>query len=121
LILIALIIFIAQNAGAVQVSFVSLHGRFSLAVALLAAVAAGCLLTLVLGNRNIRSATAPILLGPVGRITDDDMPTWRRSAQLFGPSHANRSGLPRADGFAEHTGWVCVCSLRRCDCPGPRQ
>jgi uncharacterized integral membrane protein len=53
LILIALIIFIAQNAGAVQVSFVSLHGRFSLAVALLAAVAAGCLLTLVLGTTRI--------------------------------------------------------------------
>jgi hypothetical protein len=53
LILIALIIFIAQNAGAVQVSFVSLHGRFSLAVALLAAVAAGCLLTLVLGTVRI--------------------------------------------------------------------
>jgi len=53
LILIVLIIFIAQNAGAVQISFVSLHGRFSLAVALLAAVAAGCLLTLVLGTTRI--------------------------------------------------------------------
>ncbi len=53
MILIALIIFIAQNAGAVQVSFVSLHGRFSLAVALLAAVAAGCLLTLVLGTTRV--------------------------------------------------------------------
>jgi uncharacterized integral membrane protein len=53
LILVALVIFIAQNAGAVQVSFVSLHGRFSLAVALLAAVTAGCLLTLVLGTTRI--------------------------------------------------------------------
>ena len=53
LILIALIIFIAQNAGPVRVSFLSLHGRFSLAVALLAAVAAGCLLTLIVGTTRI--------------------------------------------------------------------
>ena len=53
LILIALIIFVAQNAGSVRVSFLSLHGRFSLAVALLAAVAAGCLLTLIAGTTRI--------------------------------------------------------------------
>jgi uncharacterized integral membrane protein len=53
LVLIALIIFVAQNSGSVEVSFLSLHGRFSLAVALLAAVAAGSALTLVLGTTRI--------------------------------------------------------------------
>ena len=53
LILIALIIFIAQNAGSVRISFLALHGRFSLAVALLAAAAAGCLLTLIVGTTRI--------------------------------------------------------------------
>jgi uncharacterized integral membrane protein len=51
--LIALIIFVAQNSGSVEVSFLSLHGRFSLAVALLAAAAAGCVLTLVIGTTRI--------------------------------------------------------------------
>ena len=53
LVLITLIIFVAQNSGSVEVSFLSLHGRFSLAVALLAAVAAGSALTLVLGTTRI--------------------------------------------------------------------
>jgi len=53
LVLIALIIFVAQNSGSVEVSFLSLHGRFSLAVALLAAVAAGSALTLALGTTRI--------------------------------------------------------------------
>jgi hypothetical protein len=46
LVLMALIIFVAQNSGAVEVSLLTLHGRFSLAVALLAAAAAGCVLAL---------------------------------------------------------------------------
>jgi len=53
LVLIALIIFVAQNSGSVEVSFLSLHGRFSLAVALLAAAAAGCVLALILGTTRI--------------------------------------------------------------------
>lgn len=53
LLLIGLIIFVAQNSGSVEVSFLSLHGRFSLAVALLAAATAGCVLTLVVGTTRI--------------------------------------------------------------------
>jgi uncharacterized integral membrane protein len=53
LVLMALIIFVAQNSGAVEVSLLTLHGRFSLAVALLAAAAAGCVLALILGTTRI--------------------------------------------------------------------
>jgi uncharacterized integral membrane protein len=53
LLLIVLIIFVAQNSGSVEVSFLSLHGHFSLAVALLAAAAVGCALTLVIGTTRI--------------------------------------------------------------------
>jgi len=53
LVLIVLIVFIAQNSGPARISFFSLHGRFPLAVALLAAVAAGCVLTLVIGSTRI--------------------------------------------------------------------
>jgi putative membrane protein len=52
-ILVALIVFVSQNSAPVKVSFLGLHGRFSLAVALLAAMAVGCLLTLVLGTTRI--------------------------------------------------------------------
>ncbi len=85
LILIALIIFIAQNAGAVQVSFVSLHGRFSLAVALLAAVAAGCLLTLVLGTTRILQ-----LRRLVRRRHRDDL-----AAAVASPTPDTLSGAPQ--------------------------
>ncbi len=51
--LIVLIVFIAQNTNSVQVSFFSLHGRFPLSVALLAAVAAGCVFTLAVGTIRI--------------------------------------------------------------------
>jgi uncharacterized integral membrane protein len=53
LILIAVIIFVAQNTSSVRITFLFLHGRFPLAVALLGAVAAGCVLTLVLGTTRI--------------------------------------------------------------------
>lgn len=53
LILIALIIFVAQNTSSVRVTFLFLHGRFPLAVALLGAVAAGCVLTLIIGSARI--------------------------------------------------------------------
>lgn len=53
LVLIALIVFLAQNSGATKISFFSLHGRFPLAVALLAAAVAGCLLTLMIGSTRI--------------------------------------------------------------------
>jgi uncharacterized integral membrane protein len=51
--LVAIIVFVSQNSAPVKVSFLGLHGRFSLAVALLAAMAAGSLLTLVLGTTRI--------------------------------------------------------------------
>jgi uncharacterized integral membrane protein len=53
LILIVLVVFIAQNTESVRVSLFGFHGRFPLAVALLAAVAAGCVLTLGLGTTRI--------------------------------------------------------------------
>ena len=53
LVLVALIVFLAQNSGATEISFFSLHGRFPLAVALLAAAVAGCLLTLIVGSTRI--------------------------------------------------------------------
>jgi uncharacterized integral membrane protein len=53
IVLIILIVFIAQNSGPARISFFSLHGRFPLAVALLAAVAAGSVLTLVIGSTRI--------------------------------------------------------------------
>jgi uncharacterized integral membrane protein len=52
-VLIVLIVFIAQNSGPAGITFFSLHGRFPLAVILLAAVAAGCLLTLAVGSTRI--------------------------------------------------------------------
>jgi lipopolysaccharide assembly protein A len=51
--LLALIIFIAQNVHAVDVSFLALNGRFPLAVALLAAALAGSVITLVIGSTRI--------------------------------------------------------------------
>ena len=53
LLLILLVVFIAQNAHPVDVSFLMLHGRFPLAVALLAAVAGGALITVVAGSLRI--------------------------------------------------------------------
>ena len=53
LILIVLIVFVAQNTESVRVTLFGFHGRFPLAVALLAAVAAGCVLTLGLGTTRI--------------------------------------------------------------------
>jgi putative membrane protein len=52
-VVLALIIFIAQNVHAVKVSFLTLNGRFPLAVALLAAALAGSVITLVLGSTRI--------------------------------------------------------------------
>jgi len=50
LLLILLVVFIAQNAHPVDVSFLMLHGRFPLAVALLAAVAGGALVAVIAGT-----------------------------------------------------------------------
>jgi uncharacterized integral membrane protein len=50
LLLILLVVFIAQNAHPVEVSFLMLHGRFPLAVALLAAVAGGALVAVIGGT-----------------------------------------------------------------------
>ncbi|MHA6759003.1 lipopolysaccharide assembly protein LapA domain-containing protein [Streptacidiphilus sp. PAMC 29251] len=50
LLLILLVIFIAQNTHPVDVSFLMLHGRFPLAVALLAAVAGGALVAVIGGT-----------------------------------------------------------------------
>lgn len=51
--LVALVIFIAQNAGTVSIHFVGLDGRLPLAVALLAAAVAGMLLVAVAGTARI--------------------------------------------------------------------
>jgi len=51
--LLALIVFITQNLHPAEVSFLWWHGRFPLAVALLAATLVGAVLTLVLGSTRI--------------------------------------------------------------------
>lgn len=51
--LLVLIVFIAQNTHAAQVSFLVWHGDFPLAVALLAAALIGVVLTLILGSTRI--------------------------------------------------------------------
>lgn len=50
ILLAALIVFIAQNTHSVEISFLSLHGKFPLAVALLAAAVVGAILPIVLGT-----------------------------------------------------------------------
>jgi uncharacterized integral membrane protein len=52
-VLIALIIFIAQNGHRVEVSFVSLHSRFPLGIALLVAAVGGSVVTLIAGTVRI--------------------------------------------------------------------
>lgn len=52
-VLIALIIFIAQNGHRVEVSFVSLHPRFPLGIALLVAAVGGSVVTLIAGTVRI--------------------------------------------------------------------
>ncbi|NMH99678.1 lipopolysaccharide assembly protein LapA domain-containing protein [Pseudonocardia acidicola] len=47
----ALIIFVVQNLGSVPIAFVSLHGQFPLAAALLVAAVGGAVLTAALGGR----------------------------------------------------------------------
>ncbi|MBX6768961.1 MAG: DUF1049 domain-containing protein [Actinomadura rubrobrunea] len=50
---IAFIVFILQNTAEVEISFFGLHGELPLAVALLIAMVAGILFTLVLGTARI--------------------------------------------------------------------
>ena len=50
---VALVIFMAQNTGRVQVSFLAMHGRFPLALVLLIATVAGMLIVAVLGTARI--------------------------------------------------------------------
>jgi len=104
LVLVALIVFLAQNAGATKISFFSLHGRFPLAVALLAAAVAGCLLTLAVGSTRIIQlrwvvrrrrrddlvASAPTAPPQTPDVTPD-------SAQLYRPEHG-RAGTPSSSG-----------------------
>jgi putative membrane protein len=52
-VLVALIIFVAQNMSLVAISFVGLNGQFPLAVMLIAAVACGVIITLVVGSTRI--------------------------------------------------------------------
>jgi uncharacterized integral membrane protein len=49
----AFIVFMLQNTAGVQISFFGLHGELPLAIALLIALVAGILLTLVLGTARI--------------------------------------------------------------------
>jgi lipopolysaccharide assembly protein A len=51
--LVALIIFVAQNMSLAVISFVGLNGQFPLAVMLIAAVACGVVITLVVGSTRI--------------------------------------------------------------------
>jgi uncharacterized integral membrane protein len=51
--LLVLIIFIAQNVKTVEVSFLSFHGHFPLAAALLAAAGVGALIVVILGTTRI--------------------------------------------------------------------
>lgn len=51
--LILLIIFIAENAGSVTISFLGAHGRIALALALLIAAVAGAVVTLLAGTARI--------------------------------------------------------------------
>jgi uncharacterized integral membrane protein len=53
ILLVALVVFIAQNARAVSIHYVGLDGRVPLAVALLAAAVAGMLLVAVPGTARI--------------------------------------------------------------------
>ncbi|MEW9528189.1 lipopolysaccharide assembly LapA domain-containing protein [Microbispora sp. NPDC049125] len=50
---VAFIVFMLQNTAGAQVSFLGLHGTLPLAVALLIAMVAGVLLTLVVGTARI--------------------------------------------------------------------
>lgn len=50
---IGFIVFMLQNTAGVQISFLGLHGELPLAVALLIAMVAGILFTLVLGTARI--------------------------------------------------------------------
>jgi uncharacterized integral membrane protein len=107
LVLVALIVFLAQNAGATKISFFSLHGRFPLSVALLAAAVAGCLLTLAVGSTRIlqlrrvvrrrrrddRAASAPTAPPQNPDITPD-------ASQLDRPEHG-RAGTPGSNGKLE--------------------
>lgn len=51
--LVLLIIFIAENSRSVTVSFLGAHGHISLALAMLIAVAAGIVITLLIGSARI--------------------------------------------------------------------
>jgi uncharacterized integral membrane protein len=63
---ILLLVFIVQNSGTVQISFMGMHGHLSLAVALLLATASGMLLVAIPGTgrimqlrRRLRRRTRP--------------------------------------------------------------
>ena len=53
ILLIALIIFVAENSQKVTISFLGAHGRISLALAILIAAVAGVLITLLVGSARI--------------------------------------------------------------------
>jgi uncharacterized integral membrane protein len=53
IVLIAFIVFILQNTGSVQVSFLGMHGTLPLAVGLLIAMVAGIMITLVFGTARL--------------------------------------------------------------------
>jgi uncharacterized integral membrane protein len=82
--LVALVIFIAQNARDVSVHYVGLDGRVPLAVALLIAAVAGMLLVAVPGTARIIQLRRAVKKAPAN--------TARRPA--FGGSPAPTSGPP---------------------------
>lgn len=91
LVLVALIVFLAQNAGATKISFFSLHGRFPLAVALLTSAVAGCLLTLMLGSTRILQ-----LRRVVRRRRRDDRAAAARTAPPQNPDTALDAARPHS-------------------------
>jgi uncharacterized integral membrane protein len=53
IVFIALIVFVLQNTGSVEVSFFGLHGSVPMAMALVIAATSGVLITLVIGTAQI--------------------------------------------------------------------
>jgi len=120
-ILILLIVFIAQNTNSVQVSFFSLHGRFPLSVALLAAAAIGCVLTLAVGtirilqlrrvvrshSKDVAVAEAATAAAQAAALQPAEQPTGQPAGQSIEPEQSSAAlpAQPSASaGTTGHTG-----------------
>lgn len=63
---IALIVFMLQNTGSVEVSFLGMHGTLPLAMAMLIATVGGILLALVVGTARITQLRRRLTRGRSG-------------------------------------------------------